>query len=101
MYQPLSSVFKLVLFLSVTVTYVSAVTVDVNYCGQDQQSIINIDPGACGQQISYQDVCGIMSQSPTSNCNLYTDLECQSQPVFSGHDFSGQNKGKIGSIRCT
>ena len=96
-----TSVFGLLLSLSALVTYVSAMTVFVNYCEQKSSSVINVDPGTCGQQIAYQDVCGIMTQGPTPICNLYTDLECQTQPVFSGHDFSGQNKGKSGSIKCT
>ncbi|KAI9245125.1 hypothetical protein BDA99DRAFT_528504 [Phascolomyces articulosus] len=93
----LSSTLGLFLLL---LSNVSAMTVYVNYCEQSIPSMIDVQPNACAQQMAFQDVCGIMTQGPTPSCDLYTDLDCQSQPVFSGHNFGGQNKGKLGSIKC-
>ncbi|KAI9492805.1 hypothetical protein BDB00DRAFT_826499 [Zychaea mexicana] len=94
----LSSLGVSLLLLSTQI--VSAVTIYVTYCGQNDAITIMVPPDTCSKNLAYQDFCGFTTEDTSTICNLYNDLECQEQPLYTGTSLSAQNKGVVASIKC-
>ncbi|KAI8141517.1 hypothetical protein BJV82DRAFT_618069 [Fennellomyces sp. T-0311] len=81
----------------VLLVQVSAHDVDLKYCGQNDLKT-NIPDGVCND-LAFQDFCGFAVVGGSAICELFTDLNCNNQPCFSGV-IDATPRGKLGSIRC-